>query len=241
MTTTLILVFLNILLIEVILSVDNASVLAVIVNKNLTDEKERSKALRYGILGAYLFRGLSLLFVSFIIYNPEIGAWFKILGGLYLCYLFYDHIKPKEEESEDQPKGGFVERFCRKIGISNFWTTVIMVEFLDIVFSIDNLVACVSLSSNIYVVCAAVFLGILAMRFVAKYFSSLLLKYPSLERSAFLVILLLGVKMFLAGIFDFFPETSIHEILNGHYTDVVFSGLTLFVFALPIIKHKFSK
>lgn len=241
MTATLVLVFLNILLIEVILSIDNASVLAVIVNKNLSNEKDRSKALRYGILGAYVFRGLSLLFVSFIIYNPEIGAWFKMLGGLYLCYLFYDHARTKNESDNDEStKGGFIERCCRKIGISNFWTTVIMVEFLDIVFSIDNLVACVSLSSNIYVVCAAVFLGILGMRFVARYFSVLLEKYPSLEKSAFLVILLLGVKMLVAGIFDFYPETKMHEILNGHNTDIIFSALTLFVFVLPIIKSKLN-
>lgn len=237
MLTSTILVFLNILLIEVILSVDNASVLAVIVNKNLTDPKERSKALRYGILGAYFFRGLSLFCVSWIIYNPSIGAWFKILGGIYLIYLFYSHLKP-QAQGDDQNNAGFLERACKKVGINNFWTTVILVEFLDIVFSIDNLVACVSLSSDIYVVCAAVFLGILAMRFVAKHFSKLLDKYPSLEGSAFVVILLLGLKMAAAGIFDFFPQTYIHELLNSHHTDMIFSVLTLIVFMAPILKSK---
>lgn len=44
--TTTILVFLNILLIELILSVDNASVLAVIVNKKLSNELDRKYALK---------------------------------------------------------------------------------------------------------------------------------------------------------------------------------------------------
>lgn len=234
---TTILVFLNILLIELILSVDNASVLAVIVNKNLSDPKDRDKALKYGILGAYAFRGLSLVFVSFIIYNPSIGAWFKIIGGLYLCYLFYTHLTP-EVDSIEEGNTSWIAKACKKLKINNFWTTVIMVEVLDIVFSIDNLVACVSLSSNIWIVCGAVFLGILGMRFVAKYFSTLLEKYPSLESSAFIVILLLGLKMALAGVFDFFPKTAIHSILNGHLTDIVFSGITLGVFLFPIIKGK---
>lgn len=240
MTLAVVLVFLNILLIEIILSIDNASVLAVIVNKQLPDEASRQKALRYGIIGAYVFRGLSLALVSWIMYNPEVGAWFKILGGLYLIYLFYTHLTP-EADSAEEGEAGWLQKLCGFLHINNFWTTVIMVEFLDIVFSLDNLVAVVGLSSNIWVVCGAVFLGILGMRFVAQYFSKILVKFPDLENTAFFVILLLGLKMTLAGIFDFFPNTVIHSVLNGHNTDLVFSGITLAVFAYPIIKAKFVK
>jgi YkoY family integral membrane protein len=236
--TAAILSFLTILFLELILSIDNASVLAVIVNKKLSNESDRGKALKYGILGAYVFRGLSLLLVSFLLYNPSIGAWFKIAGGLYLCYLFYTHLTPEIDSVEEGGNTGFLENICGKLGINNFWTTVVMVEFLDIVFSIDNLVACVSLSSNFWLVCAAVGVGILGMRFVAKYFSGLLSKYPSLERSAFIVILLLGVKMLVAGVFDFMPKTEFHAILNSHHTDMIFSGITLLVFMFPIIKNK---
>ncbi len=234
---TTIFIFLNILLIELILSVDNAAALAIVVNKSLPDEEQRKKALRYGIIGAYVFRGLSLALVSYIIYNPAIGAWFKIGGGFYLIYLFYTHLTP-EADSAEEGEVGWLEKVCELFKMNKFWTTVVMVEFLDIVFSMDNLVACVSLSNNVYIVCGAVFVGILGMRFVAQYFSGLLLKFPSLESSAFYVILLLGIKMFLAGIFDFFPGTAVHELLNGHGTDLAFSAITLLVFAFPILKNK---
>lgn len=240
MVTTSIIVFLNILLIELILSVDNAAALAIVVNKNLQSDELRKKSLRYGIIGAYLFRGLSLLLVSYIIYNPSIGAWFKILGGSYLCYLFYTHLTP-EADSVEEGEVSWLQKACNYFKLGNFWTTVIMVEFLDIVFSLDNLVACVSLSDNIYLVCGAVFVGILGMRFVAQYFSSLLIKFPSLENSAFYVILLLGIKMTLAGIFDFFTKTIFHEILNNHNTDLIFSAITLLVFAFPIVKKWFER
>ena len=52
----------GILLLEVILSFDNAAVLATMV-KDLPEEQQ-SKALRYGILGAYLFRGVALVLVE---------------------------------------------------------------------------------------------------------------------------------------------------------------------------------
>lgn len=228
-----------ILLIEIVLSVDNASVLAVIVNRNLSNEAERKKALTYGIIGAYVFRGLSLFLVSWLIYNPTVGAVTKILGGIYLCYLYYTHSTP-EADSVEEGEMGYIEKFCLKLKLTPFWSTVIMVEFLDIVFSLDNLVACVSLSSNFYVVCTAVFLGIIAMRFVAQYFSNLLLQFPTLENSAFIVILLLGIKMSLAGIFDFFPNTFLHKLLNNHNTDLFFSLITLSVFIFPIIKTKLN-
>lgn len=231
------LIFLNILLIEIILSVDNASVLAVIVNKNLSDQKERGKALRYGMIGAFVFRGLSLACVAYILYNPEIGAWFKILGGLFLVRLFYKHLTP-EADSAEEGNVGWIEKITKVIKLNKFWTTVVMVEFIDIVFSLDNLVACVSLSSDIVIVCAAVFLGIVAMRVVSNYFSKLLVQYPSLENSAFIVILLLGVKMTLSGIYDFMPNSFIHELLNSHYMDLVFSLITLSIFLFPIFFKK---
>lgn len=233
MTLAVLFIFLNILFIEIILSIDNASVLAVVVNKQLPDEASRKKALRYGIIGAYVFRGLSLALVSFIMYNPSIGAWFKIVGGAYLIYLFYTHLTP-EIDSIEEGQVGWLEKICSFLHINKFWSTVIVVEFLDIAFSLDNLLAVVGLSGNIYIVCSAVFLGILFMRFIAQYFSKLLIKYPSLENTAFFVIFLLGLKMSFSGAFDFFPNTKIHYILNSENTDLIFSILTLSIFIIPI-------
>ena len=68
----------NLIIIESLLSVDNAAVLATMVMD--LPEKQREKALKWGIWGAYIFRGLALLFASFLI-----QFWYlKPLGGLYL-------------------------------------------------------------------------------------------------------------------------------------------------------------
>ena len=40
-------IFITILVLESILSIDNAAVLAVVVNKSLSDPKERKKAINY--------------------------------------------------------------------------------------------------------------------------------------------------------------------------------------------------
>ena len=75
----------NLILIESLLSVDNAAVLATMVMD--LPEKEREKALKYGIWGAYVFRGLAMLFASILI---KIW-WLKPVGGIYLLYLVYSY------------------------------------------------------------------------------------------------------------------------------------------------------
>lgn len=73
----------SLIIIEGLLSADNALVLAVLV-KHLPD-KQRKRALMYGMLGAYFFR---FLFIGIGVYLVEF--WFiKVLGALYLGQALY--------------------------------------------------------------------------------------------------------------------------------------------------------
>src|ERR1044072_3063207 len=104
---SLVVVF-NLVLIESLLSVDNAAVLATMV-LNLSKE-ERGKALRYGIIGAYIFRGICLFFAAFLI---KIW-WLKPIAGGYLLYLcikhFVIHKSKKQEAEEVKQKGSWIYR-----------------------------------------------------------------------------------------------------------------------------------
>jgi len=222
-------ILLNILLIEVLLSVDNAAVLAVMV-KDLPEE-QKNKALRYGIIGAYVLRGLCLLLASFLVQF----LWLKILGGLYLCWLCYSFFNKKEDSDQisQENENIFIKKWKNTFGI--FWSTVILVEFMDLSFSLDNIFAVVAFTDNIYLICIGVFIGILAMRFVAQKFVKVLELYPSLEKITFIVIALLGVKLVLSGICDYIPGNAISPILNDHKTDMFFSVGILLLFLLPVI------
>ena len=57
--SSLVIIF-NLIIIESLLSVDNAAVLATMVMDLPPDQRKR--ALRYGIIGAYFFRGVCLIF-----------------------------------------------------------------------------------------------------------------------------------------------------------------------------------
>lgn len=223
-----------ILVLEVVLSFDNAAVLATMV-KDLPKEQQ-DKALRYGILGAYVFRGVALALVDSILSI----WWLKPIGGLYLLYMCISHFIKKSAEDEGEQKETSDRLIYRyTIGLVGvFWSTVIAVEFMDIVFSIDNIFAVVAFSENLILICLGVFIGILAMRYVAKYFVVLMEKFPFVETSAFIVIGLLGVKLLLALLVHFYPSTKWIESENF---DLLVSGLTLAIFIVPIIVVKLRK
>lgn len=221
-------VILNILFIEILLSVDNAAVLAVMV-KDLPAH-QKNKALKYGIIGAYVLRGVCLLLASYLIKI----LWLKIAGGLYLCYLAYSSFKTKDADEEIDKEGN--KLYIKLKGILGvFWTTVVLIELVDLTFSLDNIFAVVAFTDNIYLICIGVFVGILAMRFVATTFVGLLEKYPYLEKMTFIVIALLGIKLALSGICDYIPNNPISPILNHHSTDVIFSVSILILFFFPLI------
>lgn len=224
-----------ILLLEIILSFDNAAVLATMV-KDLPRDRQ-DKALRYGILGAYLFRGIALVLVDSILSI----WWLKPIGGAYLIYMCLSHFWKKSNKDEEEPQKETQDRWIYRYTIGMFgafWSTVIAVEFMDIVFSIDNIFAVVAYSDNVILICLGVFIGILAMRYVAKYFVVLMERFPVLESSAFIVIGLLGIKLSLALLVHFQPSV---KWLESETFDFVVSCITLGVFLFPLILQKIFK
>lgn len=172
-------IILSLIMIEGLLSVDNA--LAIAAMANHLPEEQKKKALRWGIIGAYAFRGIAMAFAAYIIANP----WLKIIGAAYLLYLMCAHFTnaAAEEKHETTP----VNAASR-----GFWATVAAIELMDLSLSVDNVVAAVAMSPKLWVVCLGVFIGILALRFVAGYCLKLLEKYPILEHTAFLLIGFVG-------------------------------------------------
>lgn len=174
----------SLVLLEGLLSADNALVLAVMV-KHLPKEQQR-KALFYGILGAYLFRFAAIGLGSFLIGFTLV----KVLGALYLFYIAYKGIFKGEGGDAVENKG------------ASFWKTVLLVELMDIAFSIDSIIAAFGVSSEVWVLFMGGILGVLMMRGVAQIFLKLIEKFPELEQAAFLLIAVIAGKM-MAGAFGF--------------------------------------
>jgi len=172
-------VVLAILFIDGLLSFDNALVLATMV-KHLP-EKQQKLALRLGLLGAFVMRGLSLAFVGYLIANP----WLKAVGAFYLIYLMCSNLGVAEEGEEDQ----MASKVRGLIG------TIIAVELADMAFSLDNIIATVAMSPKLWIVCLGVFASIVIMRFVAGIFIGLVKKFPILEKVSYVLVGYIGLQL----------------------------------------------
>lgn len=173
-------------LLEGLLSADNALVLAILV-LGLPKDQQR-KALRYGILGAFAFRITAIVFASHML----AFAWVKVLGGAYLMWLTYSHFFGAEEGQDRNA----VKPATAWFGLGVFWTTVIKVELTDIVFAVDSILVAVAMSPKLWVVITGGVLGIIAMRMVIGQLLALVQRYPALVDGAFVIIGWVSIKLF---------------------------------------------
>jgi len=226
------LIILNLILIESLLSVDNAAVLATMVLD--LPKHQRNKALRYGIIGAYVFRGICLLLASWLVKV----WWLKPLGGLYLIYLAFSYFKNKsaekgEEEAIKKDQSWLYKSTVGMIG--PFWATVALVELMDLAFSIDNVFAAVAFTDHVFLIYTGVFIGILAMRFVAQAFVKLMEKFTFLEAIAFIVIGVLGIKLTSSLYTHFDKDSPLAHAIEGEQMDMYVSIFTVAIFILPVL------
>ena len=174
-------------LLEGLLSADNALVLAILVLG--LPREQQSKALRYGILGAFFFRIVAIIFATQMI----AFSWVKLIGGGYLFWLSYAHFFRHEEGHER----GAIKPATAWMGLSVFWTTVIKVELTDIVFAVDSILVAVAMSPKLWVVITGGVLGIVAMRLVIGQLLTLVQRYPALVDGAFVIIAWVALKLLL--------------------------------------------
>lgn len=205
MSLTVLGIVFQLVFLEGILSIDNAAVLGAMVAA-LPDDRaidwpgalqrfgeliapftgtQRVAALRVGLLGAYLGRGLMLVLASLVIQNP----WLKLIGALYLVRLAFENLGAPEGADEGTARAAQAAQ--------GFWWVVLNVELADLVFSLDNVVAAVSLSKDLWVVMLGVAIGILTMRFAAGLFARAVLKEPVLKYAAYLLVLNIGIQLLL--------------------------------------------
>lgn len=203
----------QLIFLEGILSIDNAAVLGAMVSvlpddqpapyprslhflQGFTDRvlgMQRMAALKVGLLGAYLGRGLMLFLASYVIQNP----WLRLVGAAYLIKLAFEHLPPYALGGSQQPEGHEGTEPPLRRGVKSFWAVVLSVELADLAFSLDNVVAAVALSNELWVVMLGVALGIVTMRFAAGIFTYLIEREPILAPAAYLLVLNIGIELIL--------------------------------------------
>lgn len=210
----------TLVLMEGLLSADNALVLAVMVRH--LPYKERKKALFYGLLGAYFFRFLAIGIGVILIKL----WWVKVLGATYLAWLAFNYFRNRNQDGQEEEARGVNKNsiFIRTFGV--FWGTVISVEMMDIAFSVDSVIAAFGVSQEVWVLLIGGMLGVLMMRGVASVFLKLIDRIPELETAAYVLIAFIALKMLIS-----------IPMIDIHISHTVFFLIIFLIFAVTIIFH----
>lgn len=225
---TIALTIATLVLLEGLLSADNALVLAVMVQH--LPKPQQKRALRYGIWGAFIFRAIAVVFAYQLTKYWQI----KLAGGLYLLALAIKHFLSHHSD------GTAVDGAPSKRRGSGFWWTVANVEFADIAFSIDSILAAVALvealperlQHNQVIALSIIYvggvLGIIMMRLVAGVFLVLLNRFQGLATGAYVLVGWIGLKLIGSGI-----HTGIHNTNHGKWADALPEWVRHFPWELP--------
>ena len=198
-------VVLALIVIEGLLSVDNALAIAALASH--LDEKKRKLAITIGYAGAYGFRILALFLASYILHNH----WLMAFGASYLIWLMCNHFA--ENEDAEVHKG-------ENRGPASFAKTIALIAFLDLSLSFDNVVAAVAFArDSIILVYVGVTIGIITLRLVAGYCIKLLEKHPWLEHTAFLLVGFVGALLCMELFWDAYMRQDVSlfgfELIHG--------------------------
>lgn len=259
-------VVLLLVLLEGVLSIDNALVLGLLAKR--LPKHQQKKALTYGLIGAFLFRVLAIFMATLLLSLPIM----KLLGGAYLIYIAVKHFffEERDEEADNiriGPDGqpilddGAVPVSPTR-AMAAFWPTVLVIELTDIAFAIDSILAALAFiptssvtpNPKLWVVVAGGMLGVILMRFAAVVFIKLLERFPRFETSAYLLVIVIGLKLCLDWYFNARPPgLPVDQHYEGpldfhspvHFPNSlafwIFWMLMLACFAIGFIPHKGGK
>ena len=165
-------------LLEALLSIDNAVILALIARELKPEEQKR--ALRYGLFGAVVLRLIAVAFATHVVKYP----WLRALGGAYLLWISIKYFAGRGSERSKSSKAH-----------TSFWKVVLWIELTDLVFAVDSILAAVAVTTDYWAIVAGGILGVVIIRFAAERMIKLLNRFPKIEILAYLLVAGVGIKV----------------------------------------------
>ena len=186
-----IIIFFQIVFIDLVLAGDNAIVIGMVASQ--FDQDLRKKIIFWGIGAAIVLR---IIFTLITAYLLQIGG-LKIIGGLLLLYIAYKLYKDviKNESSDDKKI---------KTNNSTFFKAIITVIIADVSMSLDNVLGVAGAAKDHYILLVfGLALSILLMATVATIISKWIKKYKWIGWLGLLAILAVAVELIYSDLIIF--------------------------------------
>ena len=199
-----IIAFLTLAALEIILGIDNIIFISVLANRLPVEIRESVR--RFGLMFALVTRVLLLLSLSWVMgltetlftfFKQEISGRDLILffGGLFLLWKASKEIYLEVEAEEETEQEVNASNKNSKSMQALFWSSVIQIGILDIVFSLDSVITAVGLVDEISIMVAAVLVAVLIMLIAAKPIGDFVHRHPSIKVLALSFLTIVGLVL----------------------------------------------
>lgn len=181
---------------EIVLGIDNIIFISILVGRLPAEQRARARFL--GLALAMISRILLLLSLSwlmrltapiFTVLSNEISGRDLILlgGGLFLI------AKSVMEVHNSLEGGGELEGGGHKV--SSFFSVLIQIAIIDIVFSLDSVITAVGLADHVPVMIIAIMLSVCVMMLAAKSIGNFVDAHPTVKMLALSFLILVGMTL----------------------------------------------
>jgi len=198
----------TLIVLELVLGVDNVIFISILAGKLPVEDRDRARMT--GISLAVITRVLLLLSLSWIIsleeplfklpvLNVDISGHDLILlaGGLFLLWKSVHEIHDKLEG---------VEGHASSRVYASFWSVIIQIMLLDIVFSLDSVITAVGMANELIIMIIAVIAAAGVMIFASGPIGSFVERHPTIKMLALSFLLLIGFTLVAEGLHQHIPK-----------------------------------
>lgn len=200
---------------EIVLGIDNIIFISIVVSKLPKEQQPRARTI--GLAGALLTRIALLMSLAwlasltkpwFTVLSQEISGrdLVLILGGLFLLYKSVVEIHESLEGVHDDPTSK------RKIA-TTFFSAIIQIMILDIVFSLDSVITAIGMTNNLPVMITAIVIAIISMMFFAGPLSEFVERHPTVKMLALAFLIMIGGALLAEGFGAHIPKGYIYTAM----------------------------
>ena len=198
-------------LLEIVLGIDNIIFIAILVGRLPPHQRQRARVIGLGLaMGTRIMLLLLLTWIMRLkatlltVLGVDLSGrdFILILGGLFLLAKSTLEIHHSLEGSEDTGGAGG--------GHAKFFSTLIQIAVLDIVFSLDSVITAVGLASDVEIMIAAIMIAVGVMMVAAAPISDFVDNHPTIKMLALSFLVLIGVALIGEGLDFHVPKGYIY-------------------------------
>ena len=206
---------LTLTVLEIVLGIDNIIFISILASK--LPQHQQASARRWGLAMALVTRLMLLASLAYIV--KLTAPWFTVLGaaisgrdlvliagGLFLIYKSTKEIHERLEEHSSVGEG-MVQPGKKGRG---FWSVIVQIMLLDIVFSLDSVITAVGMASELWIMMTAVIVAVIVMLLAVSSISRFVENHPTVKMLALSFLLLVGTTLIAEGLDLHIPKGYIY-------------------------------